>query len=160
MKNTKAEAEALKQQLQEDAVIQQIPITEIAADQMGKQLLQAMLDELKALQDPWAKTSQMEQDFALRRLEYRIGALVNQVIRTIAAREHTVLAARVESVMFKDGVKAVVSPMSGTSAVHDLADHVGADVILVITDAAEYLQGMSEIRGEADQRGLLDGDES
>ena len=39
---------------------------EIAAEHMDRQLLEAMLDELKALQDPWDKTPEERQDETLR----------------------------------------------------------------------------------------------
>lgn len=128
---------------------------EIAAETLGHDLLQAMVDELKVLQDPWAKTSEEKQNDAIYRLRARIETLIGRAVRIIAAGDLAVISGHVESVTFKDGVKAVITTSKGEAA-HALADAEGGSCIVVITDAEQYLGRMETIRGEADQRVLIE----
>ena len=124
---------------------------EIVEEHMGQQLLEAMLDELKALQDPWDKTPEERQDEALRRLESRIKHLVRESVNTIAAGEWPIIRAQLESVTVKDGVKAVLKAHKDGQITHDLVDAEGSNVLIVITDSEQYLGGMSEVQGDPDQ---------
>lgn len=129
----------------------------LAAETMGKQLLLALVDELKVLQDPWAKTSQKKQDDALDRLRARIEHLTREAITILAQGGQQCVKAEVESVTFKDGIKAVLTFPKGLEGVHDLADQVGDHVFVVITsNPDEFLQGMGDVQGEPDQRALLE----
>lgn len=132
-----------------------ISLLDQAATTLGHDLLQAMVDELKALQDPWAKTPAEKQDQAIDRLSWRIQSLIGRAVAIIAAGDLPVIAGHVESVTFKDGVKAIITTTKGESS-HALADAEGGSCIIVITDAEQYLGRMEEIRGEADQRALID----
>ena len=126
-------------------------IIDRAAETLGKDLLEARVDELKVLQDPWSKTSQYAQDNAIARLHARISVLIYRAVAIVAAGDFPVIEGHVESVTFKDGVKAVITTTKGESA-HELADAEGGQCLVLVVEPDQYIGRMAEIKGDADQR--------
>ena len=125
-----------------------------AQSSLGKDLLVAMVDALrKTSPAAWGSMTQEQQQDVIDGLAHRIQVHVVQAISTLAQAQHIVIEAHVDSVTFKDGVKATLTAMKGDGA-HQLADAQGSSVLVVITDATKYLETMDQVRGEADQRAL------
>ena len=127
------------------------PPVDLARETMGRDLLEALVAEIRLMPDVWQKLGQEAQDDVIERLGNRVRDLTRQAVGLIVSTERTVLAATVDSVTFKDGIKATLKIAKTARGRHDLADQEGADVVLVIADPGEYFQGMVEIRGEDDQ---------
>ncbi|WP_332454833.1 DNA translocase FtsK [Burkholderia ubonensis] len=66
----------------------------------------------------------------------------------------TVCQGDLEQITIKDGVKAAVKFSSAAPNLHALYDAQSKAVLLFVADAAAYTDGMDEVRGESDQRGL------
>ncbi|MBL0142640.1 MAG: hypothetical protein IPP91_11205 [Betaproteobacteria bacterium] len=124
---------------------------ELARETLGRDLLEALIMEIRLMPDVWEKLGQEAQDDVLDRLRNRVRDLTRQAVGLIVSSERTVLAATVESVTFKDGIKATLKIAKTARGRHDLADQKGADVVVVIADPGEYLQGMDAVRGEDEQ---------
>ncbi len=87
----------------------------------------------------------------IERLRKRITTNVREAVGAIVSDQRPVLSATVESVTFKDGIKAALKISKHAVARHDLADCEGRDVIVVIVDPGIYMQGVHDVRGTPDQ---------
>ena len=121
---------------------------------IGKSILQALVTEIKLLQDPWSKLSKERQDFVIDRLRDCVESNVRMAVHILASEGRTVVAGDLEQITIKDGVKAVVKFSSKAENLLELYDAAGQAVLLVVAGAAEHIAGMDDVRGESDQRAM------
>jgi len=126
----------------------------MTADTIGKDLLGALVAELKLLPKPWPEISQDKQNDIIDRLRSRVGNAVKMAVHLIASEGRTVVVGDLDQITIKDGVKAVVKFGASAANLHELYDSSGKAVILVVASAVAHTGGMDEVKGEADQRGL------
>jgi len=126
----------------------------LASKTLGKDLLSGVVQELKQLKKPWQNTPEGEQRDAIGRLKDRIETAIEKAVKIIASENRPTLEAVVDTVTFKDGVKAVLQMRRGTEAAHNLADAQGESVLIVISGAESYTGGMDRIKPEKDQGSL------
>lgn len=128
----------------------------MTAETIGHDLLAACLDELKAMPDVWQKLNQEQQDDVIERVRKRVEDNVRQAVGLIAAQGGIVVVADLESIAIKDGIKATIKVHRGNapSAKHALFESANKPCMLVVTDAADFMHGTDEVKGEPDQRGL------
>lgn len=129
-------------------------IIDLAAETMQGDLLNALLDELKAARDVWPKLSQIDQEAIIFRFERRVGAGIKEAVRIIAGDGRPVITAKLDQLTAKDGIKAVLSLSQHDANRHELLDAVGKVVLVVVADADPYLGGDTP-KGEPDQKPLL-----
>jgi ribosome modulation factor len=126
----------------------------MTADSIGKDILSALVTELKLLPDSWPKIPKIKQDDIIDRLRERVADNVKMAVHLLAAEGRTVVAGDLDQITIKDGVKAVIKFGSNAANLHELYDVAGKAVLLVVAHSAQHTGGMDEIHGEADQRGL------
>lgn len=126
----------------------------MTADTVGRDLLQAIVTELKLLPDPWPKLPKKKQDDIIDRLRNRVLDNVKMAVHLLAAEGRIVVAGDLDQITIKDGVKAVVKFSGAQPNLHQLYDVAGKQVLVVVANAADHTGGMEEVQGEADQRGL------
>ena len=80
----------------------------MTADTIGKDLLQALLMELRLLPEPWPKLSKARQDDVIDRLRARVETSIKMAVHLLASEGRTVVAGGLDQITIKDGVKAVV----------------------------------------------------
>ena len=129
-------------------------IRNMTADTIGKDILGALLAELRLLPKPWEQLAKSKQDDVIDRLRKRVETNVKMAVHLLASDGRTVVAGALEQITIKDGVKAVVKFGAGAPNLHDLFDVAGKEVLVVVANAADYTGGMSDFEGEADQRGM------
>lgn len=127
---------------------------EMTANSVGKNILQALVTEIKLLPDPWQKMSEAKQNDVIERLRARVETNVKMAVHLIASEGRTVVAGDLDQITIKDGVKAVVKFGSRAENLHELYDVAGKAVLVVVANAADHTQGMDEITGESDQRSM------
>jgi ribosome modulation factor len=127
-------------------------IRAMTADTIGKDILGALLAEIKLLPKPWEKLSKTKQDDILDRLRSRVEANVKMAVHLIASEGRTVVSGDLDQITIKDGAKAVIKISRTAESLHELYDAQGRAVLIVVSSAAEHTGGMDEIQGEADQR--------
>jgi hypothetical protein len=110
---------------------------DIARDFLFGEVLNAATKQLRALDKPWLKLPKEAQEKVLRAVKDDVGESVKRAVEIIATDDRTRFRATVESVTFKDGVKAVLT-MGNTAASHELADTAGGTVLVVVEDPARY----------------------
>lgn len=132
---------------------------EITAETAGKDLLGALVAEIKLLPDVWTKLPKAKQDDVIDRLRNRVLDNVNMVVYTLAAEGRVVVTGDLDQITIKDSIKAVVKFGPNAANLHDLYGANGKAVLVVVSDAADYTQGMNDIQGEDDQRSMNFGHE-
>lgn len=133
------------------------PIT-IAQDTLLGDMMSFIRDEFKAMPDVYQKLSEEKQRCFLERCEARARQAVIQCCEIIAAQNRPVIKTMVESVTFKDGVKAVVRPNSISPLRHALADMVGSEVLIVIGSADDFTHDDGKPDADPDQSDLALGE--
>ncbi|MGK2829197.1 DNA translocase FtsK [Ralstonia pseudosolanacearum] len=125
----------------------------MTTDTLGKDLLSALVLELKMMPGTWVKLSQKKQDDIIDRLRSRVDGAVKMAVHLIAANGRTVVQGDLDQITIKDGAKAVVKIGKSATALHDLAEAQGKAVLLVLGgNGEEHTAGMDEVKGESDQR--------
>lgn len=127
---------------------------EMTATTIGRDLLSALVMELKLLPKPWAKLSQSKQDDIIDRLRDRVDTNIKMAVHLIASEGRTVVQGDLDQVTIKDGAKVVIKIGRGAESLHDLYDSQGKAVLIVVADAQPHAAGMEKVRGEADQRAM------
>lgn len=126
----------------------------MTADSVGKDLLGALIAEIKLLPDPWQKLSKAKQDDIIDRLRKRVDSNVKMAVHLMAAEGRVTIAGDLDQITIKDGVKAVVKFGTGAENLHELYDVAGKAILLVVANAADHTVGMNEVSGESDQRAM------
>ncbi|WP_322055834.1 DNA translocase FtsK [Burkholderia cenocepacia] len=129
-------------------------VLQMTAESIGKDLLSALVTEIKLLPDLWVKLSEKKQNDVIDRLRARVEHNVKMATHLIASDGRVVVQGDLVQITIKDGVKAAVEFSSAAPNLHDLYDAQGKAVLLVVANATAHTGGMDEIRGESDQRGL------
>lgn len=133
---------------------QEKDIREMTADTIGRDILQALVQEIKLLPDLWVKMPKKKQDDVINRLRARVDHNVRMAVHLIASDNRTTIVGDLDQVTSKDGIKAVFKISSASKGRHHLFDSVGKACLIVIADADEAVGGMDEIQGESDQRAM------
>lgn len=127
---------------------------DIAREFLMGELVGAATKQLRSIEKPWLRLPENEQKRVLRAVQDDVAAAVTAAVELIASDDRTRFRAHVESVTFKDGVKAVLQ-MGNTAASHELADTAGASVLVVIEDPARYVvPGENMPKAQANQAEL------
>ena len=120
-----------------DAAVEKSP-RELAREFMLGEVMAAAMKQLRALDKPWLRLPETKQRDVLDEVRDDVAHAIRQAVEIIATDDRTRFVAAVESVTFKDGVKAVMT-MANTQASHELADTAGGRVFIVIEDPNRYV---------------------
>lgn len=126
----------------------------MTADSVGKDLLSALVTELKLLPDVWVKLSERKQNDIIDRLRARVASNVAMAVHALASAGRTVVAGDLDQITIKDGVKAVIKFGANAPSLHELYEAQGKAVLVVVASADDHTDGMHDVKGESDQRGL------
>jgi hypothetical protein len=110
---------------------------DIAREFLMGEVMAAAMKQLRSLEKPWLRLPEAQQQRVIDEVKEDVRRAVRHAVEVIASGDRTRFRAGVESVTFKDGVKAVLT-MANTEASHELADTAGASVLVVIEDPARY----------------------
>jgi hypothetical protein len=127
---------------------------------IGKDLLSALLDEIRNMPNVWQKLGQEDQQDIIDRLSSRVDDNCRTAVNLIASQGRIVVTGALEQITIKDGVKAVVKFGQYDPNMHELYDAQGKAVLVVVVDHKEHTGGMGEIKADPDQNplDLHDGD--
>lgn len=131
---------------------------QMTAETAGKDLLGALVTEIKLLPDVWQKLSKAKQDDVIERLRNRVEENVKMVVFTIASQNRTTVAGSLGKVTIKGNVEAVINFGINAGNLPELfaaaADQDSRTVLVVVADPAAHTQGMDQVQGENDQRAM------
>ena len=123
-------------------------------------LLDRLIGELRNQRRPWMTYSPDEQAEAIERMRKGVEDGIDALTHVIVAGKRQALTADVNRVTFADSVRAVLSLPRGSPLVHELADHAGAQIVLVLVDPKEFAEGLDAVQPDSAQIDLLKGDGS
>ena len=126
----------------------------MTAATIGKDLLSALVTELKLLPAVWAKLPQKKQDDILDRLRARVESNVGMAVHMSAAQGRVTVVGDLDQITIKDGVKAVVKFSPAAPSLHQLYEAAGKAVLVIVASGEDHTGGMDEVKGEADQRAM------
>lgn len=129
-------------------------VMEMTSQTVGKDLLSALVQEVRLMPDVWVKLSQKKQDDVIERIRNRVETNVKMALHLLASEGRTVVTGDLDQITIKDGVKAVVKFGGSAANLHELYDAAGKAVLLVVANAQDHMGGMDEVKGEPDQRGM------
>jgi hypothetical protein len=118
-------------------------------------MIKACTKHLKTLSTPWINLKEGEQKRVLAAVQVDCRTAVRDAIDIIASNARMTFPAAVDQVVFKDGVKCVLTLAKGDWA-HSLADAEGGFVTIVIEERSKLLQEGDALAVEKDQKSLLD----
>lgn len=121
-------------------------------------LIKAATKHMKTLSRPWIDMKEGDQARVLATVAQDCRKAVQDAVDIIASNGRLTFQASVDQVVFKDGVKAVLSLAKGDWA-HSLADAEGGYVTIVIEERSKLLQEGDSLAVEKDQKSLLDGED-
>lgn len=144
----------------ESAMLTDISLSEeltplqMASETLGRDLLQACLQEMRDMPEVWAKMSEKRQTAVIERLASRVSTTVKAAVRILAADNRPTIDGILESVAVKDGIKATFKVSQHNPERHHLIDSVNKVCLLVVASAADHLDGMDEVKADPDQNPL------
>lgn len=125
-----------------------------AAEFLLGSLIKAATKHLKTLSKPWIDLKEGEQKRVLATVQQDCRRAVQDAIDIIASNARMTFPAAVDQVVFKDGVKCVLTLAKGDWA-HSLADAEGGFVTIVIEERSKLLDEGDSLAVEPDQKSLL-----
>jgi len=117
-------------------------------------MIKAASKHLKTLAKPWIDLKEGEQKRVLATVHQDCREAVRDAIDIIASNARMTFPAAVDQVVFKDGVKCVLTLAKGDWA-HSLADAEGGYVTIVIEERSKLLAEGNALDVEPDQKSLL-----
>ncbi|MBP6018764.1 MAG: cell division protein FtsK [Burkholderiaceae bacterium] len=133
---------------------QEKDIREMTADTIGRDILQALVQEIKLLPKPWVSMTKKKQDDVIDRLRARVDHNIKMAVHLIASDNRTTIIGDLDQITSKDGIKAVFKINQNSEGRHHLFDNVGRACLIIIADAENAVSGIDEVQGEHDQRAM------
>lgn len=113
----------------------------VARDTLLGDLVSIVIDEMKAAPDVWQKLSEFAQDDVIHRVQKRCTKVIADVVNIVASEHRPTVAATVDSVTMKDGIKVVLKLPKTDPQRHELFDAQGREVLIVVAGARDFLVG-------------------
>lgn len=126
-----------------------------AAEFLLGSIMKAATKHLKTLAKPWIDLKEGEQKRVLATVQQDCRHAVQDAIDIIASNARVTFQANVDQVVFKDGVKAVLTLAKGDWA-HSLADAEGGYVTIVIEERSKLLAEGDALEVDRDQKALFE----
>jgi hypothetical protein len=117
-------------------------------------MIKAATKHLKTLAVPWIQLKEGEQKRVLEAVHMDCRTAIRDAIDIIASNARVTFPAAVDQVVFKDGVKCVLT-LSKSPDAHALADAEGSYVTIVIEERSKLLQEGDSLDIDPDQKSLL-----
>lgn len=134
-------------------------IQEMTRNRIGVELMQLFVQHVQQLKKPWPQLTKSQQDDVLDAIREGVKSSVKTAVEPIAARDRMNVLGRLDAVTIKSGITANIKIGKGTPNLLRLFECQDESVMIVMADPGDELQGVHDIEGEDDQRGLTLGHE-
>lgn len=130
---------------------------DLAAETLTGDVRDWLLSRLRNSQDQraWSDRSEYDQRTTIAEADSAARHLVREAVHIIAAAGRRTILATVESVVFKDGIKATLTASKHDENRHELADAAGSSVLLVVADVAEFSGERAPVAIKPDQATMI-----
>lgn len=129
-------------------------LLKMTSETIGRDILQALIQEIQLLPDAWPKLSKFKQDEIIDRMRSRVDTNIRTAVNLIAGEDRPTIQASLDQITIKDGIKAVLQLSKHDPNRYSLCDAQGKAVLIVVADASSHIEGMDSITGESDQRAM------
>lgn len=130
--------------------VKAVDVKDMAAEEMGKKLLESLIGVVQSIKRPWNEMTQSEQDDAIGKMRFAVKVATTQAVRLIGSNGATHVVGTLDQITIKDGVKAVVQIGKNAENLTELFEAQGGEVMIVCS-RQDYLNGINEVKGEPDQ---------
>lgn len=129
---------------------------EIAAELLGHDLLEVMLDQMRKRQVAFTKLSEQEQDAVIAEMQAGLKTAVSLASRVINAQGVETVRAKLKALKIDGKLTATMIIEGDEPNRHVLTDkaHDKSDILIVLYPNS-YSEGMSAFQGEKDQKELV-----
>lgn len=132
---------------------EQVDATEVSAQTMLGDLMNTVIDELKAAPRVWQEMSEQQQDDVLQRIELRCKDAVRQCVQIIAAEGQIRIPVTIKQTTIKDGVVCQVEFIHSNHVV-DMIEAQTKTGMLVLVNSDNFLNEDSKPKAEPDQKAM------
>lgn len=140
-------------ELEAEDVVDETPFVTLATETLMGDLRDFVLDRLKHEHNPlpWQMQGEDAQRETINRVESAMRTWVYRAVTLIAAGGQRAARGSLIKFVVKDGIQMQVNLAASDALRHELQDHVGNSVLVIIADAEQH-QGMrSEVKVTPDQ---------
>lgn len=132
------------------------PFVTLAADTLMGDLRDFILDRLKHEHNPlpWQMRGEVDQADTIARVESALRTWVYRAVTLIAAGGQRAARGSLIKFVVKDGIQMQINLAASDSLRHELADHVGNSVMIIIADAEQFQGERSAVPVTPDQKRL------
>lgn len=137
------------------------PFVTLATETLMGDLRDFVLDRLKHEHNPlpWQMQGEEAQRETISRVESAMRTWVYRAVTLIAAQGQKAARGSLIKFVVKDGIQMQVNLAASDSLRHQLADHVGNSVLVIIADAEQHQGARADVKVTPDQRDILDEDD-
>lgn len=111
--------------------VKAVDVKDMAAEDMGKKLLESLIGVVQSIKRPWAEMTQYEQDDAIEKMRHAVKVATTQAVRLIGSNGVTHVVGTLDQITIKDGVKAVVQIGKNAENLPALFEAQGGEVMIV-----------------------------
>lgn len=111
--------------------VKAVDVKDIAAEEMGKKLLESLIGVVQSIKRPWDEMTQSEQDDAIGKMRFAVKVATTQAVRLIGSNGATYVVGTLDQITIKDGVKAVVQIGKNAENLPALFEAQGGEVMIV-----------------------------
>ena len=117
------------------------------------ELMQLVVDELKAAPMAWQKMPEAKQSDVIFRIQDRVEKMVMQTVAVLAAGDRMQVKGAIESITYKGGAKVVIKVARSEEGCAELGMCEGKTAIVAIVDMARY-GGADRVKPEPQQKAI------
>lgn len=128
----------------------------MTAATMGRDLVAALLEEVRGMPDHWAKIDSTRQQKIIENLKDKTRRAIDQALTLMMRSEFQAVPAKLEFVNRKEGIRAGLTVKGDAVCRHALFDASGTQVLVIIADPKQWTARMDEIMAKDDQPDLFD----
>jgi hypothetical protein len=117
---------------------QEVDAIELETETLSGDVRDAILNKFRNQQKPWQQMTEAEQSMFNNSIDSTARYLVTQAVKLVAAEGRKTIAAVVDSITVKDGIKATVTLPKSDEQRHNLIDSQGQTVLIVVVDTEKF----------------------
>ena len=129
-------------------------VVDLATETLSGDLRDVMLTHIRAMETPWSKLSERDQQDKIYAIENATADIVRRAVRMIAADGRDTIEVKVEKFTVKDTIKMETIANVIVENIERLAENRGQSAILTFVSAADYIGERSAAKPDPDEPGL------
>lgn len=135
-----------------------LALIELTADNLGRDLLSTVIDELQKARYSWSELSEIQQNASIERLRQQCRHIITEGLNVLFRGAFPACEATLDSITVKRGLQVKLSIAKGARNWHEVIEAEGLKVLLVIADPDQYMEHMDEVKARAGQGDLFEGE--